>query len=281
MAVPGSSGQCRANSDKNPDTARNPSPLFSGSQPEFFRMEPCAWQAVLLRNSFHLAYGDIMRHWLNQNRRFILFLLCFGVFRTAVADWNPIPSGSMRPNLLEGDVVLVNRLAYNLKLPLTDRILARLSDPQRGDIVTFSAPDKGTRLIKRIMAVPGDVVEMRQEVLFINGQAATLDVAREVAEPDPLDPNLRALHINETIAGPTHRVQLLSRGAPKNSFGPITIPADQFLMLGDNRDNSADSRYFGLVERRLLIGQASRILVSADIMGNWLPRFERFGHKLL
>ena len=73
--------------------------------------------------------------WIKLNRGFLVFLLCFGVFRTAVADWNPIPSGSMRPTLLEGDVVLVNRLAYDLKLPLTDVSLARLGDPQRGDHV--------------------------------------------------------------------------------------------------------------------------------------------------
>ena len=87
---------------------------------------------------------------LKSNRWFIVLLLCFGVFRTAVADWNPIPSGSMRPTLLEGDVVLVNRLAYDLKLPLTDVILAHIDDPQRGDVVTFSSPLDGTRLIKRI-----------------------------------------------------------------------------------------------------------------------------------
>ena len=78
-----------------------------------------------------------MRKWIKDNRGFIIFMLCFGLFRTAVADWNPIPSGSMRPNLLEGDVVLVNRLAYDLKLPLTDTVLARLGEPRRSEVVTF------------------------------------------------------------------------------------------------------------------------------------------------
>ena len=88
-----------------------------------------------------------MKNWFSDNRGFLVFLLCFGVFRTAVADWNPVPSGSMRPTILEGDVVLVNRLAYDIKLPLTDIVLAQLGDPQRGDIVTFSSPTDGTRLI--------------------------------------------------------------------------------------------------------------------------------------
>src|SRR6266571_3374128 len=82
--------------------------------------------------------GCTMKNWLRHNKGFLMFLFLFGIFRTAVADWNPIPSGSMRPNLLEGDVVLVNRLAFDLKLPLTDVILTRLGEPARGDVVTFS-----------------------------------------------------------------------------------------------------------------------------------------------
>src|SRR6266571_8906773 len=112
---------------------------------------------------FTQEWSVTMKYWIRSNRGFLAFLLCFGLFRTAVADWNPIPSGSMRPNLLEGDVVLVNRLAFDLKLPLTDVILTRLGEPARGDVVTFSSPKDGTRLIKRVIALPGDVVEMRDE----------------------------------------------------------------------------------------------------------------------
>ncbi len=75
-----------------------------------------------------------MKRWIVNNRGLLIFLLCFGIFRTSMADWNPIPSGSMRPTLLEGDVVLVNRLAYDLKLPLSDISLAALGNPQRGDV---------------------------------------------------------------------------------------------------------------------------------------------------
>lgn len=91
------------------------------------------------------------KNWLRDNRWFIAAVLLFGVFRTAIADWNPIPSGSMHPNLLEGDVVFVNRLAFDVKIPLTDVVLAHTGDPQRGDIVTFSSPQDGTRLIKRVI----------------------------------------------------------------------------------------------------------------------------------
>src|SRR5438067_11264853 len=106
-----------------------------------------------------------MPKWMRDNRGFLVFLLLFGLFRTAIADWNPVPSGSMRPTILEGDVVLVNRLAYDFKFPLTNVALAWLGDPKRGEIVTFSSPKDGTRLIKRIVAIPGDTVEMKASVL--------------------------------------------------------------------------------------------------------------------
>ena len=110
-----------------------------------------------------------MKTWLRNNRGFMVFMCLFGFFRLAIADWSPIPSGSMRPTLLEGDVVLMNRMAYDFKLPLTDVILAQLGTPQRGDLVTFTSPKDGVRLIKRLVAVPGDVIEMRNDALYLNG----------------------------------------------------------------------------------------------------------------
>lgn len=221
-----------------------------------------------------------MKNWLRDNRGFVLFLVCFGFFRTAIADWNPIPSGSMRPNLLEGDVVLVNRLAYDFKLPLTNVVVAHVGEPTRGDIVTFSSPKDGTRLIKRIVALPGDVVEMRREVLLVNGNAADYSEPEALLEPGEHAGGTRAVRLTETLGQDKRRIQLLDGVAAKNTFGPVTVPAEHYLMLGDNRDNSADSRYIGFVPRHLLIGQAKRILVSADILGSWLPRLDRFGQAL-
>jgi signal peptidase I len=221
-----------------------------------------------------------MKSWMRANKGFLMFLVLFGVFRTAIADWNPIPSGSMRPNLLEGDVVFVNRLAYDLKLPLTDIVVTRLGDPRRGDVVTFSSPKDGTRLIKRVIALPGDVVEMRDEHLVINGEAAGYTLASEAPEKLSGGAITTALHLTETVNGEQHRIQVLPQVEAMRDFAPLTIPKDQFLMLGDNRDNSADSRFIGLVPRSLLIGRAERVLVSADMLGNWMPRTERFGKSL-
>jgi len=231
-----------------------------------------------------------VKNWVRKNKVFVAFLVLFGVFRTAVADWNPIPSSSMHPNLLEGDVVLVNRMAFDLKVPLTDMVLARLGEPERGDIVTFRSPRDGTLLIKRVVALPGDVVEMRNERLYINGKGADYKLVEE--SMDTIGGTaMRALQLAEILGGAPdatrkavtpHRrhIQLIPGVVAPNTFPPVTVPQGQYLMLGDNRDNSADSRVIGMVPRKLLVGRAERVLVSADYQGNWMPRTERFGMSL-
>ena len=223
-----------------------------------------------------------MNKWIRENRGFLVVLLTFGLFRSAVATWNPVPTGSMRPTVQEGDVVLVNRLAYDLKLPLTNIILAHTGEPARGDIVTFSSPIDGTQLLKRIVALPGDTVEMRGKVVFVNGRAADYRALESVSENDKRGFRGKALHLHEQLGAESHVVQWLEplRDTGRDSFGPLVVPPGQFLMLGDNRDNSADSRYFGLVQRRLLIGRTRTILVAADIRNDWTLRFERFGARL-
>ena len=221
-----------------------------------------------------------MRSWIRRHKGFLTFLLCFGVFRTAVADWNPIPSGSMRPTILEGDVVFVDRLAYDLKIPLTDVVLAPLGEPRRGDIVTFTSPKDGVRLIKRIVALPGDRVAMRRGVLFINEVAARY--GDRVSGPEVIGPGLNttAIRATERLDGSERHVQFLPEIVARRDFAPLTVPAHSYFMLGDNRDDSEDSRFIGVVPRHLLIGRARRILVSADILAHWAPRLERLGRAL-
>ena len=223
-----------------------------------------------------------MSKWIRNNRGFLTVALLFGLFRTAVADWNPVPTGSMRPTIQEGDVVLVDRLAFDLKVPLTNVIVARIGEPQRGDIVTFASPKDGTRLIKRLVALPGDVVEMRNKIVSVNGIHASYRPMAMVTEQRSDGSAIPALRLAESDGTHSHVVQWLQPpGALRqDSFGPLIVPQGQYLMLGDNRDDSADSRYFGLVPRKLLIGRANRILVSADIKGNWTPRLQRFGRRL-
>lgn len=221
-----------------------------------------------------------MKTFLKSNRGFLAFLVCFGFFRLAIADWNPIPSGSMRPTLLEGDVVLVNRLAYDFKLPLSDVVIHETGTPQRGHIITFTSPQDGVRMIKRLVALPGDTVEMRNEVLYINGAVAEYGDSNRVVEPMDNGTTTPALQFRERVAGHERTVQILPELAAMRSFGPTVVPEDNYFFLGDNRDNSSDSRYIGFVPRHLLIGRAHHILVSANIKGDWLPRLDRWGHRI-
>jgi signal peptidase I len=221
-----------------------------------------------------------MTHWLKHNRSFLIILLVFGLFRTALADWNPIPSESMHPTLLDGDVVLVNRVAYDLKVPLTNISVARLGEPRRGDVVTFYSPSDGVRLIKRLVGVPGDVVELRDDRLYINGVAAEYEDLKTYREPRNYAGSTLAVRSDEIIDGSRREIQFLPEIQAWRNFGPVVVPAGSYFFLGDNRDDSGDSRYIGFVPRRLLIGRAHHVLVSANFKGNWLPRFERFGERI-
>jgi signal peptidase I len=178
-------------------------------------------------------------------------------------------------------VVLVNRVAYDLKVPLTDISIARLGEPRRGDVVTFHSPRDGTRLIKRLVGLPGDVVALRDDRLYINGVAAQYEDLKAYREPRNYAGSTLAVKSAETIDGSRRQIQFLPEVAARRNFGPVVVPADSYFFLGDNRDDSGDSRYIGFVPRTLLIGRAHHVLVSANFKGNWMPRFERFGERIL
>ena len=186
-------------------------------------------------------------------------------FRSAIADWNIVPSGSMNPNIVEGDRIFVNKLAYGLKVPFTTYHLAHWSGPQRGEIVVFYSPTDGTRLVKRVVGLPGDTVALVNDRLFINGVVATYGAA--TAGP-------RQFTVPETI-GPTAHPILITPALPAmRTFGPVTVPTGCYFMLGDNRDNSGDSRYFGFVPRDNVLGRSSKVLISFD-PNTHLPRLNR------
>jgi signal peptidase I len=237
---------------------------------------------VFQRQSLGTEEGGVnqIREFFRSNRVFFGLLLAFGLVRTAVADYNPVPSSSMHPTILEGDVILVDRLAYNLKVPLTGLVVARLGEPKRGDIATFSSPLDGKRLVKRIIGLPGDVISMKGERLQINGQPVEYSIVARDTDVFGEGFRLPVLRVREELGEHSYAVQWLNGGGRAANFAPLSIPPDRYLVLGDNRDNSADSRYIGLVPRELLIGRASRVLVSAAINDNWSPRFDRFGMSL-
>src|SRR5512142_1239002 len=134
--------------------------------------------------------GTRARHWWRKEIRSLLILgLVLFSIRSSLADWSDVPTGSMKPTILEGDRVYVNKLAYDLKVPFTTRHLAEWSNPQRGDVVVFFSPRDGKRLVKRVVGVPGDTVELRSDVLVLNGQSIQYqpvdeELLRDVAQTE-------------------------------------------------------------------------------------------------
>lgn len=197
-------------------------------------------------------------------------------FKSAIADWNDIPSGSMKPTILIGDRVFVNKLAYDLKVPYTTLHIAQWSDPKRGDIVVFYSPENGKRLIKRVVGIPGDTLGMRQNRLFINGQLVKYEpLQKEIIDQIEHDQQSRYVFFNENLTGQQHAVMFSKSRSSLNTFGPVIIQDGQYFMMGDNRDHSADSRFFGFVDRKLIVGRAAVVVVSRE--GSFLnPRWSRF-----
>jgi len=222
---------------------------------------------------------NTMKRMILGNKGFIALMLGMLFFRSAIADWYVVPSSSMYPTLVIGDHVYADRLAYDFKLPFTDLVLMHHADPMRGDIVTFTSPADGKRLVKRLVAVPGDVVEMRDGKLVINHVALTYQAVRS---PVPLTPDYSGLQIvlNENLPDRQHNIIQMPERRSIRSFGPVTVPENQFLMLGDNRDFSADSRYIGFVKRELITGQVTRVLYSLDAEHYYLPRLDRLAKAL-
>ncbi|HTP46104.1 MAG TPA: signal peptidase I [Casimicrobiaceae bacterium] len=215
--------------------------------------------------------GRLLKAWY-EYRGFAVFIVLMLIFRSALADWNVVPTGSMKPTILEGDRILVNKLAYDFRIPLTHISLYKFADPRRGDIVVFDSKAANTRLVKRVIGLPGDTVEMRDNRLIINGIAARYsDIGHE---PD-------VTFATESYLDVAHKIELARTGVSRfSTFGPVSVPKDCYLVLGDNRDNSADSRFYGFIPRDEIVGNAKTVVLSLDYDDFYIPRAERFFRPL-
>ncbi len=185
-------------------------------------------------------------------RAIILAFILAGVIRVEVASSYQIPSGSMLPTLVVGDRILVNKIVYGLKIPLTGRRVLPLGELKRSEIIVFETPfDSPDPYIKRVIGLPGERVEIIDKQVFIDGRPLREPYARFT------DPNVlpRSLGL-------------------RDNFGPIVIPPGKLFVMGDNRDNSNDSRFWGLVDLTKVIGRAEVILWSWD-WGRLAPRWSR------
>lgn len=163
--------------------------------------------------------------------------------RTFVVQAFKIPSGSMLPTLLIGDHLLVNKFIYGIRIPFTGKLLVPIKKPKQGDIVVFRFPkDRSVDYIKRVIGTPGDTVEIKNKKVFINGKPMN-------------DPHA---HFNSPAV-------LSAKDSPRDNFGPVLVPDGHIFVMGDNRDNSYDSRFWGFVDQRDILGKAFILYWSWDI----------------
>ena len=220
------------------------------------------------------AAGSFMREWVKP---IVIVLMIVGSLRSAVADWNDVPTGSMKPTILEGERIFVNKLAYDLKLPFTRWRLAVWGEPARGDVVILFSPADGRRLVKRVVGLPGDRIAMIDNRLVINGAAVSYEpIAAEAAHSLIIDSGGGSVVASERLGARTHAVLFEEGYAPARSFRTVVVPDGHFFVLGDNRDNSFDSRFWGPVASDEVVGKAMVIYWS---FGNriWQVRWRRLG----
>jgi signal peptidase I len=219
--------------------------------------------------------------WNEWVKTLLVVVLVVGGFRSAVADWNDVPTGSMKPTILEGDRIVVNKLAYDLKVPFTLWRVARWSHPQRGDIVVLFSPADGQRLVKRVVGLPGDVLALRNDRLFLNGAPVAYrplgGVPLREVQTGPLPSRLFA---TEELPSRPHAVMITPQLPAMRFFGPVRVPDGDYFLMGDNRDESGDSRVFGFVPGDRIVGRATAIAASVDPSDHYLPRWDRFFRAL-
>ena len=206
------------------------------------------------------------------NKGFIVFLLLMFAFRSAVADWNIVPTESMRPTIQVGDRIWVNKVAYDVRPPFLPFSLLRLSDPKRGDIVVFESAVSDIRLVKRVVGLPGDRIALDNNQVRLNDEAL----------PYTLESSTQFESILvESIGDGDHRIRIDHQSSsPLANFPAVTIPDGFYFVLGDNRDNSRDSRYISFVPREEIIGRTSSVVMSHDFDNYYLPKKNRFFQSL-
>lgn len=226
------------------------------------------------RTSGRLSF---LAHWA---RIMVVSLALFVVIRAFGVEAFKIASGSMEHTLFEGDFLLINKLVYGAGIPGSGRKLPALHAPRNGDVVVFTYPvDPRLNYVKRIVGTPGDTLEMRNAILFRNGsQVSENYVQRSPAEADQMDDDFRWQKAY-LVGG----AAVANYNPSRNNWGPLVVPPHDYFVLGDNRDNSSDSRYWGFVADSLVRGQPIVVYYSyAPDTGDrldWLThlRWKRFG----
>jgi signal peptidase I len=226
-------------------------------------------------------------HWglfLEWAKSFTIAIVLFLFVRTFLVEAFKIPSGSMEKTLLVGDFLLVNKMVYGAEVPFTGKHLPAIRHPQRGDVIVFQWPvDPTKNFVKRLVGVPGDTLMMTEGELFVNGVHQT---ERYVSHSEPeMDPTSVEFEWQNKYL--VQSAQAARAGTPsRNNWGPLVVPKDEYFVLGDNRDNSLDSRYWQFVPDSLIRGRPMFVYYSYDPDSldrmSWLTRIRwtRIGERV-
>lgn len=192
-------------------------------------------------------------------------LLIVLLFRSFLFEPFKIPSGSMIPTLLVGDFIVVNKFTYGIRLPVLNKKIISINEPERGDVVVFRyPPDPNVNYIKRLVGMPGDTVAYRDKQLYVNGEKVEKEVVRRWASNDVkcTTPETDAMLYDETLGSVDHDILIHEMSGGRD--GQWVVPAGNYFMMGDNRDRSSDSRYWGFVPEKNLVGRAVGIWLNFD-----------------
>jgi len=195
---------------------------------------------------------------------FVVLFVCIAFFRTAIADWNYVPSGSMEPNLFDGDWVWVDKTTYGPSIPLANIRLFNTGDPVRGDIITFVPPHTEILYVKRVIGIPGDTIRVLGREILINGRK----IPYETLENRHLTEIGR-----ETLGMNSHKIQYSFGGKLPTLETEVVVPENKYFVLGDHRTNSADSRFWGFVDKNKVMGKVTHIALSISDQRELLKRF--------
>lgn len=196
--------------------------------------------------------------WDNFKQILIAVVLAL-IIKTSVVEAYKIPTASMEDTLLIGDFLLANKFVYGAQIPLTDWRLPAFDEPERGDVIIFTFPGDGvTKYIKRCVGLPGDTIEVRNKELFVNGERF----------PDP--PHAKFIDTTRNGEQVVHDRRMGGQNS-RDNFGPYVVPTDSYFMMGDNRDNSYDSRYWRSVPKSMIMGEAMVIHWSWNEADNPSP----------
>ncbi|MGD2118841.1 MAG: signal peptidase I [Chromatiales bacterium] len=225
---------------------------------------------------------------LEYSKSFFPVILIVLLLRSFLVEPFRIPSGSMMPTLLVGDFILVNKFAYGIRLPVIDKKIIEIGEPQRGDVFVFRYPRQpDIDYIKRVVGIPGDIIDYRDKVLYVNGKPAEKTSIGVYTGVGAGARETGSIELVENLAGVEHAtlVHPMAPNLPPSctvlARGPIKVPEDMYFAMGDNRDNSNDSRCWGLVPEDHLVGKAFAIWMHWDGDRSGLPiAFDRIGNTI-